>query len=295
MELLREVDLSPFTSIGIGGRASLFAHAGDVRTLRELVKLSRGEGIPLFVLGGGSNTIFGDVEGLVVSMRPMRSLEVREEGGGVAVTAQAGVPLRELVSLALRENLEGVYRLFGFPATVGGAVTMNAGAFGVEMADFLRSVTFMDWEGEVHRLSRGELELSYRRSPFPALGVILSCELFFRRSGEAVGEEYRRLRRRRKSTQPLNLPTSGSTFRNPPGAYAGELLEKVGMKGYRVGGVAFSDVHANFLVNLGGGSFGDVLRLVEIAKRRVREEFGLELEEEVRLVESRRADGWTVL
>ncbi len=295
MEILRGVDLSPFTSIGIGGRASLLARARDVSTLRELVRLSRGEGIPLFVLGGGSNTIFGDVEGLVVSMRPMRSMEIREENGGVAVTAQAGVPLREIVSLALRENLEGVYRLFGFPATVGGAVTMNAGAFGVEMADFIRSVTFMDWEGGLHRLHRGELGFSYRRSPFPDLGVVVSCELFFRRGGGAVREEYSRLRRKRKSTQPLNLPTSGSTFRNPPGAYAGELLEKVGMKGYRIGGVAFSDVHANFLVNLGGGSFGDVLRLVEIAKERVREEFGLELEEEVKLVESRCADGWKIL
>jgi len=124
MELVRNADLASFTSIRIGGKASLLASVERPEDLRELILFARAENLPLFVLGGGSNTVFGDV--------------------------------RELVSLALREKLRDFYRLFGFPATVGGAVTMNAGAFGVEMADFLEAVTFMDWEGKIHRANSEE-------------------------------------------------------------------------------------------------------------------------------------------
>lgn len=295
MELLRNVDLAPFTSIRIGGKASFFASVRDPEALRDLIFFAREKDLPLFVLGGGSNTVFGDVEGLVLNLRPMKRLKVVEAKGGLRIEAGAGVPLREIVSLALREKLKGFYRLSGFPATMGGAVTMNAGAFGVEVADFLETVTFMDWEGKIHRVGREELDFGYRRSPFPGSGVVLSCELFLEMGDTEAQAVFEDLRRKRNSTQPLRLPTSGSTFKNPPGAYAGKLLEEVGMKGYRIGGVAFSEVHANFLVNCGGGSFGEVLRIVEEAKRRVREEFGIELEEEVRLVEGRCSDGWKVL
>jgi len=295
MELVRNADLASFTSIRIGGKASLLASVERPEDLRELILFARAENLPLFVLGGGSNTVFGDVEGLVVNLRPMKHLKVIETEEGFRIKAGAGVFLRELVSLALREKLRDFYRLFGFPATVGGAVTMNAGAFGVEMADFLEAVTFMDWEGKIHRANREELNFDYRHSPFPRLGVVLSCELFLRKGdtgGEAVFEE---LRRKRNSTQPLRLPTSGSTFKNPPGAYAGKLLEEAGMKGYRIGDVGFSEIHANFLVNYGRGSFAEVREILEEAKIRVREEFGIELEEEVRLVESRCSDGWKIL
>ena len=172
---------------------------------------------------------------------------------------------------------------------------MNAGAFGVEMKDFILEVTYLDWSGELRKIAREGLEFSYRSSPFPRKGIVVSCLLRLRRSEEPVSEDYNRIRRLRRSTQPINVPTSGSTFKNPLPHKAGELLERVGMKGCRLGGVAFSEKHSNFLVNLGEGSIEDVKALIEEAKRRVYEEFGIDLEEEVRLVEDSGSDGWKVL
>ena len=295
MELLRDFDLSRLTSIRIGGRTKYLAVPESVEDLSRVILTSREKDLPLFLLGGGSNTIFGNVEGFVVSLSRMRGMRVRGGDEGLLVEALAGTPLKEITALALRENLEGVYRLLGFPASVGGAVAMNAGAFGVEIKDFLVEVRYLDWSGKLRTARREELEFSYRSSPFPELGVVVSCLFRFRRSGKPVGEDYRRIRDVRRRTQPINLPTSGSTFKNPLPKKAGELLEKVGMKGFRVGGVAFSEKHSNFLVNTGGGSIEDVKRLVEEAKRRVYEEFGVRLEEEVRLVEDSGSDGWKVL
>ncbi len=295
MELLEGIDLSRLTSIRIGGRARYLAMPTDVEDLSRVIQESREKDLPLFILGGGSNTIFGNVEGFVVSLERLRGVRVVEENGSFLVEALAGTPLKEITVLALKENLEGIYRLLGFPATVGGAVAMNAGAFGVEIKDFIMEVTYLDWFGELRRIAREELEFSYRSSPFPGKGIVVSCLFKLRRSEEPVSEDYNRIRRLRRSTQPINVPTSGSTFKNPLPHKAGELLERVGMKGYRLGGVAFSEKHSNFLVNLGGGSVEEVKALIEEAKRRVYEEFGIDLEEEVRLVEDSGSDGWKVL
>ena len=295
MERIEGADLSKLTTLRVGGRADLLLVPGSIEEVRESILISRDKDIPLFILGGGSNTVFGDVKGVVLWLKRLRGMKVRPAGGGYIVEAMAGTPLSDLVNFSLRENLEGIWRLSGFPATVGGAVSMNAGAFGAEMKDFLKSITFMDWEGNIHRVSTEDLDLGYRRSPFPGMGIVLSCELFLKRSEVPVRDEFAKIRTIRKKTQPINLPTSGSTFKNPYPEYAGDLLERVGMKGYRIGDIAFSDLHANFLVNLGSGRFGDVVRIIGEAKRRVLEEFGILLEEEVRIVEDSGSDGWKVL
>ncbi len=289
------MELSGFTSIRVGGKADYFAKPRNLAEIRDLVAFAQDKDLPLYILGGGSNTIFGDIKGLVLSTSSLRGLKVTEKNGSFLVEARAGTPLKELIAFSVKENLQGLYKLLGFPASVGGAVSMNAGAFGVEISSFLREVSFMDWEGRLHRVKAEELTFSYRSSPFPSTGIVLSCLFELRKSENPVVEDYRRIRDRRKVSQPINMPTSGSTFKNPYPNYAGELLERVGLKGYRVGEVSFSEKHANFLVNHGGGSFGDVVRLIEEAKRRVREEFGILLEEEVRLVEDSGSDGWKVL
>jgi len=191
-----------------------------------------------------------------------------------------------VVKLGVELNLEGIYRLAGFPASVGGAVAMNAGAFGFEVSKALKEVLFLDWEGNIQRISRKDLEFSYRKSPFPERGMVLEAVFEFKKAKGSVREEYEGIKNKRKATQPINMPTCGSTFKNPEGNYAGYLLERVGMKGYRVGGVAFSNLHANFLINLGKGSIDEVYKILEEAKRRVYEEFGIKLEEEVRIIES---------
>ncbi|RMH80460.1 MAG: UDP-N-acetylmuramate dehydrogenase [Acidobacteria bacterium] len=292
--ILRGVSLSPYTTIGIGGIGSYFALPKDLEELRYVLDFAKDRGLSIFPLGRGANTIFGDFDGLVVSMKNFRELRVKERDNLFYVWAGSGVPLKELVRIALKEDLDGMYKLAGFPATVGGAVAMNAGAFGYEISQHLKRVIFLDWDGQIQTANREELTFAYRSSPFPELGIVVNAEFVFPKADYRTKQEYSVIRSRRKATQPINLPTCGSTFKNPPGEYAGRLLEKVGMRGYRVGGVSFSEKHANFLVNLGGGTYEQVVRILEEAKKRVYEEFGIELQEEVRLVESGSPYGWKV-
>ncbi len=295
MEILKEANLAPLTSIKIGGIAQALAFPESFEDVRRIILEARDRDKPVFVLGGGSNTIFGNLRGFVVSLSKLRGLEIEKKGYKLSVRVLAGTPLRDIIALAIKENLNGIYKLFGFPATVGGAVAMNAGAFGVEISGFIREVTFISWEGELITLSREDLEFSYRRSPFPTAGVILSCLFELEPSATDVLEDLKRIREIRRKTQPLNVPTSGSTFKNPVGEYAGVLLERVGMKGFRMGGVAFSEKHSNFLVNLGKGTLEQVKKLLEEAKIRVYQETGILLEEEVKLIEDSGFDGWKVL
>ncbi len=284
--LIKNLDLWPYTTIRIGGKALYFCEPKDLEELKYAIFFALDKSLPIFILGRGSNTIFGDFEGLVISMRRFEGFEVRREGDLFYITAQAGVLLSKLVSFSLKEGLEGFYRLVGFPATVGGAIAMNAGAFGYEISKHLKEVVFLDWEGRLQRARKEELSFSYRSSPFPELGVVLAGTFVVSKARGNIVEEYKAIREKRASKQPLNLPTCGSTFKNPPGHFAGRLLEEVGMKGYRVGDVAFSEKHANFLVNLGRGTYQEVLKIIQEAKRRVFESFGISLEEEVRLIES---------
>ncbi|MFN3870096.1 MAG: UDP-N-acetylmuramate dehydrogenase [Aquificaceae bacterium] len=293
--ILKKVNLAPFTTIRIGGVAEYFCQPKSLEELKQALFFALERSLPIFVLGKGSNTIFGDFEGLVLSMKGFQGFEVkRVKEDRFLIYAEAGVSLLRLVSLSVEESLEGFYRLVGFPATVGGAVAMNAGAFGYETSQNLKEVVFLDWEGRLNRVKKQELSFSYRYSPFPKLGIVVGALFELQRASYEVRDEYREIREKRLAKQPINLPTCGSTFKNPKGYYAGKLLEEVGMKGYRIGDVAFSEKHANFLINFGKGSFIDALKIINEAKLRVFERFGLSLEEEVRIVESSRAYGWKV-
>lgn len=294
MKIHKGVSLAKFTTIGIGGVAEYFCEPEGEEELRRALFFALEKGKPIFPLGRGANTIFGNFGGLVVSTRKLRKLSVARKGESIVVCAQAGVPLSELVALALSENLEGIYKLAGFPATVGGAIAMNAGAFGYEISHNLVSLSFMDYEGRIHKVRKEEVAFAYRSSPFPKMGFVLEAEFEFRKAKEDIRPEYNLIREKRKASQPINMPTCGSTFKNPPNFYAGKLLEEVKLKGYRVGDVAFSEKHANFLVNLGRATYEQALIIIQEAKRRVYESFGIELEEEVKLVESCGFDGWKV-
>ncbi len=287
----KNIELSPFTTIKIGGVGRYFIQPRNEEELRYAIFFAQDKGLEVFPLGRGANTIFGDFEGLVLSIANFKGIEVKREDGHFIIKARAGTQLSELVKLSLEENLEGFYKLGGFPATVGGAVAMNAGAFGYETNQHLVEVLFMDWEGKLQIAKKEDLNFSYRKSPFPELGIVLLATYRVPVCSHTVEEEFELIRKKRKKTQPINMPTSGSTFKNPQREYAGRLLEKVGMKGYRIGGVAFSELHANFLVNLGGGVYEEVVKIIREAKRRVFESFGIVLEEEVKLVEGCSAYG----
>ncbi|WP_461829220.1 UDP-N-acetylmuramate dehydrogenase [Aquifex sp.] len=295
MLLERDFLLKNLTSIKIGGRASYYAEPKSLEELSGLVKLSQAKELPLFVLGNGSNTILGDIKGVVVHTKNLSGLKLQRRNGKLTVEALSGTPLKEIIKLAVRENLKGIYKLLGFPASVGGAISMNAGAFGTEISEFLKEVYFLSWEGELIKASKEELEFSYRKSPFPKLGIIYKAVFEFEISSEPFLADYNRIRKIRKEKQPINLPTSGSTFKNPEGDYAGRLLERAGLKGFKLKELAFSEKHANFLINLGNASFSEAKDLIALAKEKVYDAFGVILKEEVKLIESSRSDGWKVL
>jgi len=295
MKLLKGVKLAPFTTLRVGGKARYLAEPSTEEELKELLRFARLEGLPVLVLGAGSNVVLGDFDGLVIRTVRLRGLRVREEGDELKVSALCGTPLSELIKTVLSWGGEGIYRLAGFPATVGGAVAMNAGSFGAEVSDFLTSVKVITPDGEPERLKREELAFGYRSSPFPKRGLVLEAVFRFKKARGPLREKLREVLKKRKARQPAGLPTSGSAFKNPPGGYAGKLLESCGFKGFRVGGAGFSEKHANFLVNYGGASFEEVRELLELASERVKELTGTELEKEVKLVEARGAYGWKLV
>ncbi|GAB6065164.1 UDP-N-acetylmuramate dehydrogenase [Aquifex pyrophilus] len=295
MEVYKDFPLRDLTTIKVGGKALYYVEPRTLKEIKDAINFSKIKELPLFILGNGSNTIFGDIRGVVLSTPRLKGMKVRKEGDTFFIEVLCGTPLKEIIRISLSENLEGIYRLLGFPASVGGAVSMNAGAFGVEISDFLEEVYVLNWEGELIRYKKEEINFSYRSSPFPKEGIVFKAVFRLKKSEKNVKEEYTRIREERRKKQPVNLPTSGSTFKNPKGSYAGKLLEESGLKGFKLKNAGFSEKHANFLINYGNASFSEIRELIDIAKEKVYENCGINLVEEVKLVESSGNNGWEIL
>ncbi|HTW87250.1 MAG TPA: UDP-N-acetylmuramate dehydrogenase [Candidatus Binataceae bacterium] len=276
--------LADFTSFRIGGPAELMVAVENQAELLAVLAAAHSEGTPSFCLGSGTN--------LLVSDRGIRGVVVRLAGeftqiafDGMQVRAGAAAQFGALVEHAVARGLGGLEFGEGIPGSVGGGLVMNAGAFGGEIARVVTFVHGATIEGAARSLSNGEVGFTYRRTDLPR-GFIITRVDFELWSGdrESLGARVAELKAKRAARQPRGLPNAGSIFKNPPGNFAGRLLESAGMKGARVGAAAFSDQHANFIVNLGGARADDVRALIETARRRVREISGVALEPEVRLV-----------
>jgi UDP-N-acetylmuramate dehydrogenase len=280
---LPDAPLAPRTAIRVGGPADLLVRPADPDALAELLRAVRELGVPLAILGGGANTLVADagVRGVVLRLPPDL---VPEEGSGTRLVLGAGQPTSRLWIRAHALGLVGMEFVAGIPGTLGGAVAMNAGTRIGEMQDVVARVELATADGAGFVEAR-HLGFAYRTCRLPAGAVVTRVELALRegdvRESERVMQEDRERRRR---TQPLDRPTFGSTFRNPPGDFAGRLIEAVGLRGHRVGDATWSDVHANFVSNLGGATARDVLALVNLARSRVKATFGIALEPEVRLL-----------
>jgi len=276
--------LGKYTSFGIGGPADIMVFPEGAADVRAALRLCREEGVPYLVLGGGSNLLVrdGGFRGVVLHLEGVfTQLNVE----GKRVWAGAGVRLSRLVAFCSKLALSGVECLAGVPGTVGGAVRGNAGAFGGSIADHLVAVRLLTREGDEHVFSRDRMEFSYRRSSLPEGCVILEAA-FDLEQGD-TGEIRRRISAnlvQRNRGQPVEWRSAGSVFKNPPGEYAGRLVEKAGLKGVRVGGACISPKHGNFIINLGGATATDILALIDLMQRQVREKMQVELELEVRVV-----------
>jgi UDP-N-acetylmuramate dehydrogenase len=289
-EVLEQAPLAPRTSVRVGGPAKLWVKPADPQALTEVLAILSGAGEPWFSLGGGANTIVGDagVNGAVLRLgQDFASEEVQEEGEHVVLTLGAGAPIARFLSLAREQRAVGVAWAAGIPGTVGGLVAMNAGTPAGCMADHLLAAEVATPSG-LRWIDADDLHLAYRHCELPRGSVLTRARCRVRRGSE--GELLEQLSTakadvdRRRATQPLTLPNSGSVFVNPPGDFAGRLIEKAGLKGKTAGGAQISERHANFIVNLGGARAADVVELILAARRAVLAAFGVELKPEVRLV-----------
>ena len=278
--------LSRHTTFQIGGPAAVFCRPETPAQLLRTLELCREHGVRSYLLGNGSNTLFSDAgfDGAVVCTVEMKS-PVTVSGN--VLRAAAGAPLGAVCRKAQQAGLAGLAFAFGIPGTVGGAVYMNAGAYGGELKQVLRRVTFLDRALRLDSQPVQELALGYRTSRFETEGgVILEAE-FSLAPGDpaAIEAEMQELMARRREKQPLELPSAGSTFKRPQGAFAGALIEQAGLRGFAVGGAAVSTKHCGFVVNTGGATCADVVALTEEVARIVYEKTGYRLEREIRVVQ----------
>ncbi len=278
------VSMAEHTSFRCGRDAAIFAEPADELQLAGLLALLRSEGVPHIFLGNGSNVLFASYyDGAVVKIGRAFSGIERD---GCFITAGAGAPLSRVSRFAASEGLSGMEGACGIPGSLGGAVFMNAGAYGFEMKQVLRSVRLMAPDGSVFERDAEELELGYRHSALMDSGeLVLSARMELvpgeRSEIEAVMDD---LSARRVSKQPVDLPSAGSFFKRPEGYFAGKLIEDCGLKGVSVGGAQVSPLHAGFIVNTGDADVSDVIKLMHIVQESVMHRFGVMLEPEVRII-----------
>lgn len=277
--------LARHTSFRIGGPTLLFASPTDVEALRRAIAFCADEGIPWFVLGRGTNLLVSDAgyRGMVIHLgKAWAWLHI----AGSTMDAGAGYPLPTLTRKAADAGLAGLEFAAGIPGSLGGAIAMNAGAFGGSMAQVVREVDGILPSGETRTLTGGEMDFAYRHSRALAESIILiGARLIL--TPDHPDEIRRRMddyRAQRKARQPISAWSAGSVFRNPPGDAAGRLIEAAGCKGLRRGGALVSPKHANFIVNTGEATAADVLGLMQEVQRRVEETFGIRLEPEIKLL-----------
>jgi UDP-N-acetylmuramate dehydrogenase len=282
-ELRRDEPMSRHTSWRAGGVADLFFIPSSVEDLQAFLR-ELDAGTPIFWLGVGSNLLVrdGGIRGVVISATGiLKNLERIET---YLVRAGSGVPCTQLARQCIRWGLGPSEFFAGIPGTVGGALTMNAGAHGGETWERVESVRTIDRAGEIHQRSPAEYTVGYRSVTGPTNEWFLEATFRFEPGVTASMEAMKEMLERRKATQPLGLPSCGSVFRNPPGDHAARLIEAAGLKGYRIGGAEVSPKHANFIINTGDATATDIEELIEHVRQTVFEQHGIELRHEVRIV-----------
>lgn len=273
------------TTFRIGGPADYFVMPSDVTDVKAVIELCEQEKVPYYVVGNGSNLLVGDkgFRGVIIQIAGNMN---QMQADGEVITAQAGCSLAQIAGKALDEELAGFEFAAGIPGTLGGAVRMNAGAYGGEIKDVLESAVVLTREGKVMELSVNEMEFGYRtsiieRTGWTILGGKIRLHKGKREEIKAVMDD---LREKRVSKQPLEYPSAGSTFKRPKGYFAGKLIQDAGLRGFRVGGACVSEKHSGFVINIDHATADDVVSLMEQVDEKVRAQFGVGLEPEVRRI-----------
>jgi UDP-N-acetylmuramate dehydrogenase len=282
--LLENEPMSDHTSYGIGGPAGAYITPKDRCDLAGILKFANKYSIETHFVGSGSNLLVSDsgIDGIVLT--PAKSLTQLEFNDG-HVIAESGVMLGRLVKECIKRNLTGVESMIGVPGTLGGALVMNAGAFGGEISNYLHSVEIMNMSGEIKTYYPGDIDFAYRFSTLKTDEFVLLARFDLKEEKSIIIQEKKnKASKGRKTNQPLKFRSAGSVFKNPKENAAGYLIDQAGLKGIRVGNAEISKHHANFFVNHGNARSSDITSLIQLARKTVYEKFGIKLELEVKTI-----------
>lgn len=279
-----DMALKDYTYTRLGGTADYFVTPENYEEVQQVIRLAREENLPFTMLGNGSNLIIkdGGIRGIVMNLRNLNQIKTE----GEKLIAQSGARIIDASREALAASLAGLEFACGIPGSVGGALFMNAGAYGGEIKDVLESAIVATKTGELLNLNAGELDLDYRTSNIPENGYIVLEATFALKKGDpaeikAIMDD---LTEKRESKQPLEYPSCGSVFKRPPGYFAGKLIQDSGLQGKSIGGAEVSTKHAGFIVNKDNASADEYIALIEYVQKTVKEKFGVQLEREVRII-----------
>ena len=282
-KIRRDEPMKTHTTFRVGGPADYFVMPETAEEVQRVTELCRTEEVPCYVIGNGSNLLVSDdgYRGVILQIyRSMSGISVQ----GNIIRAQAGALLSAIAAKACENSLTGFEFAAGIPGTIGGASVMNAGAYGGEMKDVLKSVTVLDSAGQIRRIDRENLEMGYRTSIISREGYItLEAEIELSAGNpEEIKARMDDLRTRRVTKQPLEYPSAGSTFKRPEGYFAGKLIQDAGLAGFQVGGAKVSEKHCGFVINTGNATAADIYSLMRQVSAKVEEKFGVALEPEVK-------------
>ena len=280
--ILFDEPMSKHTSYGIGGPARAYVTPKNKEDLVSILKFSKDNNIPSYFIGSGSNLLVSDdgIDGIVITLgKSFNKLEINKNN----VFAETGVMLGKMVKECTKRNLSGLESLIGVPGTLGGALIMNAGAFGGEISNYLEYVSVINMSGDEKKYQQKDIKFNYRNSSFSDNEILINANFKFLFSDQkTVSKNKIKASGGRKSSQPLRFRSAGSVFKNPSEGAAGYFIDKAGLKGTKSGDAEISNVHANFFVNHGSATAKDVVRLINIARKKVYNEFGVMLELEIK-------------
>jgi len=282
--ILQNESLQPYTFTKTGGQADLLVFPTTYEEVEGIYACSKQHGVPLTILGNGSNLIIkdGGIRGIVMILTKLNKIQVQ----GDRITAQSGASIIEVSRVAYQHGLTGLEFACGIPGTAGGALFMNAGAYGGEVKDVLESAVVIDEQGKIKTLSRDEFDFGYRSSVFGKKHYCVLEGTFLCEKGESevIKAKMDELTHLRESKQPLEYPSCGSVFKRPTGYFAGKLIQDSELQGFQIGGVQVSTKHAGFMVNVENGTASDYIQLIKHVQDTVKEKFNVQLETEVKII-----------
>ena len=283
-DILKNEPMAKHTSFKIGGNAEYFIKVKSIQNLKKILILANIKNIPITIVGNGTNLLVreGGIKGFVLKLH-FNEFKIKRNANEILITVEAGMSLAALSAIALKEEIEGLEFLSGIPGTIGGAVRMNAGAYGTEMKDIVLKTKVMTYDGKVKNLTLEEQNFSYRNSVFANNEFIIleTTSKLKKGNKEEIEAKMKEYALSRKNSQPLEYPNAGSTFKRVEGKITAKLIDECGLKGFNVGDAEISRKHAGFVVNKGNATAEDVLNLSKIVQQKVKEKFDVNIELEI--------------